>query len=72
VFELVGVIGVLHRIGALTWLGPEVISPELAALPPGTAAQLADSRTRTVVAAATSPGVPPRRPRRAIGRPSQQ
>ena len=31
VFDLVGVIEVLHRIGALTWVGPEVISPELAA-----------------------------------------
>jgi len=54
VFDLVGVIGALHRIGALAWVGPEVISPELAAEAPATAAQLADSRTRTVVAKATS------------------
>jgi len=58
VFDLVGVIRVLHRIGALTWIGPEVISPELAEQPAATTAQLADSRTRAVVATATSSNDP--------------
>ena len=54
VFDLVGVMAALHRIGALKWVGPEVISPELAAKPPTIAAQLADSRTRALVAIATA------------------
>jgi len=53
VFDLVGVLRILHSIGALTWVGPEVISPALAAESPTVAAQLADWRTRAVVAAAT-------------------
>lgn len=53
VFDLVGVISVLHRIGALTWVGPEVITPALAAMPPTMSAQLADARVREVVAAAS-------------------
>ncbi len=52
VLDLVTIVRVLHRIGALTWVGPEVISPDLAALPTETAAQLADSRTRDLLARA--------------------
>jgi sugar phosphate isomerase/epimerase len=55
-FDLVTVLTVLHRIGALVWVGPEVISPMLAAMAPSVAAQLADSRTRAVVAEAISAG----------------
>jgi sugar phosphate isomerase/epimerase len=50
--DLVGVVQALHRIGALRWVGPEVISPELAAMPVLDAATLAMQRTRAVVAAA--------------------
>ena len=42
----------LHEIGALRWVGPEVISPELAAMPVAEAAALAMARTRAAVAAA--------------------
>jgi sugar phosphate isomerase/epimerase len=50
--DLVTAIRALHRIGALRWVGPEVISPDLAALPVAEAAALAVDRTRAVVAAA--------------------
>ena len=50
--DLVTAIRALHRIGALTWVGPEVISPDLAALPVRDAAALAVGRTREFVAAA--------------------
>ena len=50
--DLVGVVQALHRIGALRWVGPEVISPELTAMPVLDAATLAMERTRAVVAAA--------------------
>jgi sugar phosphate isomerase/epimerase len=53
VLDLVGPLRVLHRIGALRWIGPEVISPELAAMPTDVAAQLADAATRALVRAAT-------------------
>lgn len=49
VLDLVPILQTLHRIGALTWIGPEVISPDLAAQPAAVAAQLADSRTRDLV-----------------------
>jgi sugar phosphate isomerase/epimerase len=42
----------LHGIGALRWVGPEVINPELAAMPVAEAAALAVARTRDAVAAA--------------------
>ena len=42
----------LHGIGALRWVGPEVISPELEAMPVAEAAALAMARTRAAVAAA--------------------
>lgn len=54
VFDLDRVVRVLQRIGALTWVGAEVISPDLAAMAPAVAAQLADGRVRALVAAATS------------------
>jgi sugar phosphate isomerase/epimerase len=50
--DLPAAIRALHRIGALRWVGPEVISPELAAMPVADAAALAMNRTRAVVDAA--------------------
>jgi sugar phosphate isomerase/epimerase len=50
--DLVAAVRALHRIGALTWVGPEVISPDLATLPVLDAATLAMDRTRAFVAAA--------------------
>jgi sugar phosphate isomerase/epimerase len=50
--DLVTAIRTLHRIGALRWVGPEVISPQLAALPVLDAATLALDRTRAFLAAA--------------------
>jgi sugar phosphate isomerase/epimerase len=50
--DLTAAVRALHRIGALTWIGPEVISPALAALPVLDAATLAVERTRAFVAAA--------------------
>ena len=51
--DLAGAVKALHRIGALRWVGPEVISPDLAALPVLDAATLALDRTRAFLAAAT-------------------
>jgi len=50
VIDLLAVIRTLDRIGGLRWVGPEVISPELAAQSPPSAASLADSRVRALVA----------------------
>ena len=50
--DLTTAIKTLHRIGALRWIGPEVISPDLAALPVLDAATLAVARTRALVAQA--------------------
>jgi sugar phosphate isomerase/epimerase len=50
--DLIAAVRALHRIGALRWVGPEVISPELAAMPVLDAATLAMERTRAIVAAA--------------------
>jgi len=50
--DLVAAVRALHRIGALRWVGPEVISPDLAALPVLDAATLAVNRTRAFIAAA--------------------
>ena len=50
--DLVTAVQALHRIGALRWVGPEVISPHLAALPVLDAATLALDRTRALLAAA--------------------
>lgn len=54
VVDLAAILRVLHRIGALTWVGPEVFSPDLLALPTAEVAQLADARTRDVVAMAVA------------------
>jgi sugar phosphate isomerase/epimerase len=54
VFDLVGVIRALDRIGGLRWIGPEVISPLTAAMPAEDAARLATDRVRELLAAATS------------------
>jgi sugar phosphate isomerase/epimerase len=51
-FDLTTVIRALADIGALTWVGPEVISPVLEAMPAVEAARLAADRTRRVVAEA--------------------
>jgi sugar phosphate isomerase/epimerase len=50
--DVIAALRALHRIGALRWAGPEVISPELAARPVLDAATLAMERTRAIVAAA--------------------
>jgi sugar phosphate isomerase/epimerase len=50
--DLVTAVQALHGIGALRWVGPEVISPHLAALPVLDAATLALDRTRAFLAAA--------------------
>jgi sugar phosphate isomerase/epimerase len=55
VLDITGALRVLDRIGALAWVGPEVIAPELAAMPTADAAQLADARVRTAVDAARRP-----------------
>lgn len=51
-FDLTRVLRALADIGGLRWIGPEVISPELAALPVGEAAQLALDRSRAALAQA--------------------
>ena len=53
--DLVAAVRALDRIGALRWFGPEVISPELAAMPVLAAATLAVERTRALVAGALVP-----------------
>ena len=50
--DLTAALRALHRIGALRWVGPEVISPDLAALPVLDAATLAMDRTRAFLATA--------------------
>jgi sugar phosphate isomerase/epimerase len=50
--DLVRDLRALDAVGALRWIGPEVISPELAARPVAESAALAVSRSREVVAAA--------------------
>lgn len=50
--DLVGVLRVLHEIGGLSWIGPEVISPELAAMPVLASAGLAQEKARAVLDAA--------------------
>ncbi len=50
--DLIAAVQALHQIGALRWVGPEVISPELAAMPVLDAATLAMERTRAIVTAA--------------------
>ena len=50
--DLVRDIRALDDIGALRWVGPEVLNPELAALPVAESAALAMARARAVVVAA--------------------
>jgi sugar phosphate isomerase/epimerase len=52
VFDLEAVLATLARVDALWWVGPEVISPETAAMAPRHAARLAGERVRDLVAAA--------------------
>ena len=49
-FELPRVVRALDRIGALGWVGPEVISPVTAAMPPVEAARVAGDRVRELIA----------------------
>ncbi|MGY1616133.1 sugar phosphate isomerase/epimerase family protein [Geodermatophilus sp. SYSU D00691] len=49
-FDLPRAVAALDRIGALRWVGPEVISPALEAMPPVEAARLAGDRVRALVA----------------------
>jgi sugar phosphate isomerase/epimerase len=51
-FDLLRVLTELHRTGGLRWVGPEVISPAMSALPPVDAAVLAGQRVRDLVAEA--------------------
>jgi sugar phosphate isomerase/epimerase len=61
--DLTAAIRALHEIGALRWVGPEVISPDLAAMPVRAAAELALARTRAVLAEALpAPNPAPRPP----------
>ena len=53
VLDLVGILRVLHRTGALACVGPEVFSPDLLAMSTAEAAALADARVRSVVEEAT-------------------
>ena len=48
--DLPRAVGALDRIGALRWVGPEVISPVLEAMPPVEAARVAGDRVRELVA----------------------
>jgi len=49
-FDLPRVLRTLGRIGGLRFVGPEVISPETAAMPPADAARIAGERVRELVA----------------------
>jgi sugar phosphate isomerase/epimerase len=50
VFDLPGAVRALDRIGALRWVGPEVISPVTEAMPPVEAARVAGDRVRELIA----------------------
>jgi sugar phosphate isomerase/epimerase len=49
-FDLPRVVGALDRIGALRWVGPEVISPVTEAMPAVEAARIAGDRVRDLIA----------------------
>jgi sugar phosphate isomerase/epimerase len=49
-FDLPRVVRALDRIGALRWVGPEVISPVTEAMPPVQAARVAGDRVRELIA----------------------
>jgi sugar phosphate isomerase/epimerase len=55
--DLAACLRALDDIGGLQWIGPEVLSPELEALPVAEAAELAMQRSRAVVAAALATAV---------------
>ena len=48
-FELTRTVAALDRIGALRWVGPEIISPVTEAMPPVEAARLASDRVRELI-----------------------
>lgn len=56
-FDLVTAIRELDLIGGLSWIGPEVISPVLEAMPPVEAAALAGDRVRVLLAQARGSAV---------------
>jgi sugar phosphate isomerase/epimerase len=47
--DLVGVMGTLDDMGALRWVGPEVISPTTAAMTPADAGRLTGGRVRALI-----------------------
>ena len=55
-FDLTRVVRALAAIGGLNWVGPEVLHPDLAAMPPREAAALAGDLTRAVVRDALADG----------------
>jgi sugar phosphate isomerase/epimerase len=58
-FDLPRVVAALDRIGALRWVGPEVISPVTEAMGPVEAARIAGDRVRELIARVRSEGGPP-------------
>jgi sugar phosphate isomerase/epimerase len=48
-FDLAGLVGALDRIGGLTWVGPEVLSPATAAMEPAVAGRLTGALVRALV-----------------------
>jgi sugar phosphate isomerase/epimerase len=47
--DLARTVAALDRIGALRWVGPEIISPVTEAMPPVEAARLASDRVRELI-----------------------
>jgi sugar phosphate isomerase/epimerase len=59
-FDLARVLRALDQIGGLQWIGPEVISPTTAAMPPLDAAHLTTTRIRALLTEIrTTPHTPP-------------
>jgi sugar phosphate isomerase/epimerase len=56
--DLVTAVRELDRIGGLSWIGPEVISPALETMPPVEAAALAGERVRALLARARGSATP--------------
>jgi sugar phosphate isomerase/epimerase len=54
-FDVAAVMAVLAQIGGLSWVGPEVIHPEMASMHPVDAARLAGDRVRELVRDAATP-----------------
>ncbi|HEY7105827.1 MAG TPA: sugar phosphate isomerase/epimerase [Acidimicrobiia bacterium] len=48
--DLAGALAAIDRVGALRWVGAEVLSPETAAMPPAEAGRVATDRVRALVA----------------------